>query len=52
MIPNEMEPEDTEEVLAESGKNMESAIAYAEKMISQAIDDSGTRIPETKTAVF
>ena len=34
---NEMEPADTEEVLAESGKNMESAIAYAEKMISRAI---------------
>ena len=33
----EMEPADTEEVLAESGKNMESAIAYAEKMISQAL---------------
>lgn len=32
-----MEPEDTEELLAESGKNIESAIAYAEKMISQAI---------------
>lgn len=29
---------DTEEVLAESGKNMESAIAYAKKMISQAIE--------------
>lgn len=35
---NEMEPADTEEVLAESGKNMESAIAYAEKMISRAIE--------------
>ena len=35
---NEMESADTEEVLAESGKNMESAIAYAEKMISQAIE--------------
>lgn len=35
---NEMESADTEEVLAESGKNMESAIAYAKKMISQAID--------------
>ncbi len=35
---NEMEAADTEEVLAESGKNMESAIAYAEKMISQAIE--------------
>ena len=34
---NEMESADTEEVLAESGKNMESAIAYAKKMISQAI---------------
>ena len=33
----ETEPADTEELLAESGKNMESAIAYAEKMISQAI---------------
>ena len=33
-----MEPENTEEVLAESGKNIESAIAYAEKMISQAIE--------------
>ena len=33
-----MEPENTEEVLAESGKNTESAIAYAEKMISQAIE--------------
>ena len=33
---NEMESADTEEVLAESGKNMESAIAYAKKMISQA----------------
>ncbi|MEI3139955.1 MAG: response regulator [Lachnospiraceae bacterium] len=32
-----MEPENTEEILAESGKNIESAIAYAEKMISQAI---------------
>ena len=35
---NEMESTDTEEVLAESGKNMESAIAYAKKMISQAIE--------------
>ena len=35
---NETEPADTEEVLAESGKNMESAIAYAEKMISRAIE--------------
>lgn len=34
---NEMESADTE-VLAESGKNMESAIAYAKKMISQAIE--------------
>lgn len=35
---NEMESADTEEGLAESGKNMESAIAYAKKMISQAIE--------------
>lgn len=35
---NEMESADTEEVLAESGKNMESAIAYAKKKISQAIE--------------
>lgn len=35
---NEMESADTEEVLAESGKNMESAIAYAKKMISQVIE--------------
>ena len=35
---NEMESADTEEVLAESGKSMESAIAYAKKMISQAIE--------------
>ena len=35
---NEMESADTEEVLAESGKNMESAIGYAKKMISQAIE--------------
>ena len=35
---NEMESADTEEVLTESGKNMESAIAYAKKMISQAIE--------------
>lgn len=35
---NEMESADTEEVFAESGKNMESAIAYAKKMISQAIE--------------
>ena len=35
---NEMESADTEEVLAESVKNMESAIAYAKKMISQAIE--------------
>ena len=35
---NEMESADTEEELAESGKNMESAIAYAKKMISQAIE--------------
>ena len=34
---NEMESADTEEVLAESGKSMESAIAYAENMISRAI---------------
>ena len=33
-----LEGHDTEEVLAESGKNMESAIAYAKKMISQAIE--------------
>ena len=32
-----MEPENTEEILAESGKNIESAITYAKKMISQAI---------------
>ena len=32
-----LEPEDTEEILAESGRNMESTIAYAEKLISQAI---------------
>ena len=35
---NEMESADTEEVLAESGKNMENTIAYAKKMISQAIE--------------
>lgn len=35
---NEMESADTEEVLAESGKNMESAITYAKKKISQAIE--------------
>ena len=34
---NEMESADTEEVLAESGKSMESAIAYAENVISRAI---------------
>ena len=33
----EMEPDNTEEILAESGKNIESAITYAKKMISQAI---------------
>ncbi|WP_302025268.1 response regulator [Blautia obeum] len=32
-----LEPEDTEEILAESGRNMESTIAYAEKLVSQAI---------------
>lgn len=32
-----MEPENTEEILVESGKNIENAIAYAEKMISRAI---------------
>ena len=32
-----MEPENTEEILVESGKNLENAIAYAEKMISRAI---------------
>ena len=32
-----MDPENTEEILAESGKNIDSAIAYAEKMVSQAI---------------
>ena len=32
-----LEPDDTEEILAESGRNMDSTIAYAEKMISQAI---------------
>lgn len=32
-----LEPDDTEKILAESGRNMESTIAYAEKMISQAI---------------
>ena len=32
-----LEPEDTEEILAESGRNMESIIAYAEKLVSQAI---------------
>ena len=32
-----MEPENTEEILVESGKNIETAIAYAEKMISRAI---------------
>lgn len=32
-----MEQEDTEEVLAESGKSLENAIAYAEKIIAQAI---------------
>ena len=31
------EPEDTEKILAESGRNMESIIAYAEKLVSQAI---------------
>ena len=34
---DEIEPEDTEEVLTESGKSMESAIAYAENVISRAI---------------
>lgn len=34
---NEMESADTEEVLTESGKSMESAIAYAENVISRAI---------------
>lgn len=32
-----LEPEDTEKILAESGRNMESIIAYAEKLVSQAI---------------
>ena len=32
-----LEPADTEEILAESGRNMESTIAYAEKLVSQAI---------------
>ena len=32
-----MESENTEEILVESGKNIENAIAYAEKMISRAI---------------
>lgn len=32
-----LEPEDTEEILAESGRNTESTIAYAEKLVSQAI---------------
>ena len=32
-----LEPEDTEKILAESGRNMESTIAYAEKLVSQAI---------------
>lgn len=32
-----LELEDTEEILAESGRNMESTIAYAEKLVSQAI---------------
>ena len=31
------EPEDTEKILAESGRNMESTIVYAEKLVSQAI---------------
>ena len=35
---NEMESADTEEVLTESGKSMESAIAYAENVISRAIE--------------
>ena len=34
---DEMESADTEEVLTESGKSMESAIAYAENVISRAI---------------
>ena len=34
---DEIEPEDNEEVLTESGKSMESAIAYAENVISRAI---------------
>ena len=34
---NEIESADTEEVLTESGKSMESAIAYAENVISRAI---------------
>ena len=34
---NEMESADTEEVLTESGKSMESAIAYSENVISRAI---------------
>ena len=54
---NEMESADTEEVLAESGKNMESAIAYAKKMISQAIEirdqNSGNKNRSIlKTAVY
>lgn len=32
-----LEQEDTEDVLSESSKNLENAIAYAEKIISQAI---------------
>ena len=32
-----LEPEDTEKILAESGRNMESTIVYAEKLVSQAI---------------
>ena len=32
-----LEQEDTEDVLSESGKSLENAIAYAEKIISQAI---------------
>ena len=37
MTPETLEQEDTEDVLSESSKSLENAIAYAEKIISQAI---------------
>lgn len=48
----EMEPENTEEILAESGKNIEKCYYIREKNEFLRLSRSGIRIPAIRIEVF